>query len=133
MNLFIIFIIFLEGSFAFQSQDEEIDPWFDVYDPKTYEINDKSLVIKGNGIMNDCYKENDDWSQITHLVIEETVKRIGNKCFSEIKQIQTIELKEGIEIIGIGSFQGLNIKEITIPSSVRIIQTKSFANCFELE
>ena len=93
MNLFIILIIFLKESFSFQSQDEEKATWFDIYDPKSYEIKDKSLIIKGNGIMNDCCQENESWSQITHLVIEGTVKRIGNKCFSEMKQIETIKLK----------------------------------------
>ena len=100
MKILIIFFIFLYETYSLQLQytkQQNITKRFDVHNPSNYIINETILRIIGEGIMNDCKdKWNENIQNITHLIIEETVKTIGNKCFSEMKQIERVELKEGI-------------------------------------
>jgi len=59
------------------------------------------------------------------------VIKIGERAFFDIG-ITDVYLSEGISAIGKSSFEGCNIVSADIPSSVRIIGDRAFANCAEL-
>ena len=137
MSITSIFIIFFMNTLSFQLQnDKKSLKRFDVHDLDSYRIKEKIMIIVGDGIMTDC-NQNRNWNEniqlISNITFQETVKSIGNGCFSEMKQIEIIELNEGIEEIGIASFQSTGMKEISIPSSVKIIKSLAFANSPHLE
>lgn len=59
------------------------------------------------------------------------IKEVGvNVCFD--LGISTVYIQDGIEIINESAFEGSNVFDVTIPSSVTYIGDKAFANCSEL-
>ena len=76
---------------------------------------------------------------VKQIIIPKSVKMIGNGAFSECMNLVSIILQEGLEIIGDECFSNgiLNdidnqIREITIPKTVKSIGNKAFYNCGNL-
>lgn len=65
---------------------------------------------------------------ITFTTAEST---IGNESFRDISSISNIDLT-GVTTIGEYAFNGSNLKSITIPESVKLIDGGAFNSCFEL-
>lgn len=65
---------------------------------------------------------------ITFTTAEST---IGNESFRDISSISNIDLT-GVTTIGEYAFNGSNLKSITIPESVTLIDGGAFNSCFEL-
>ena len=137
-------LLLKENSFksSFSDDSESIDygdkglNCFQVDNPENYHLNENNLTINQSLQMCDCnYKLNWNFDElsINTIIINGTVSRIGNKCFSKFHNVTSIILEEGIEEIGIGTFYGSNIKELIIPSTVTLIQHHAFQNCYQLE
>ena len=105
-------------------------------DDEHVQIQGNRLIIKGQGHLCDCYDYEDQlpdkYTSIEIIQIEGTVKTIGMKCFMKFKNVNQLELKEGIETIRSNSFRGISIKQLVIPSSVITIEKYSFADCNQL-
>lgn len=65
---------------------------------------------------------------VEKVVIPSTIKHISSFCFSECKNLTSIEFSENSELVSIGkyAFSDTNITEITIPFSVTNINKYSF-------
>ena len=60
------------------------------------------------------------------VVIPDGVETIGNFCFSDCYNLTTVTLPSSLKEIGGGAFQGTALKEIEIPSGVKVIESYTF-------
>ncbi|QKX37435.1 leucine-rich repeat protein [Metamycoplasma hominis] len=67
------------------------------------------------------------------VTIPENVKSIENEAFKNFKNLKELTLKNGIENIGEGAFEGTQISSISIPSSIKEIEAKTFKDCWYLK
>ena len=70
-------------------------------------------------------------SEITTVVIGDGVKSIGNHAFNDLSENFTaVTIANSVERIGLNAFlNSEEITEITLPSSLKTIDEKGFANC----
>lgn len=93
--------------------------------------------------------------KLSSVTLPSTLKIIGSEAFAECKMLkhinipgsiiewgsytfldsglETVEFEEGLESIGWGAFAKTNIKEIVLPSSVKIVDYTAFSGCTDLE
>ena len=67
------------------------------------------------------------------LIIPLSVKKIDGAAFRGCKQLEEVELCEGIEEIGSYAFSGSGIKAVKIPSSIKWLAESAFSECKQLE
>lgn len=60
------------------------------------------------------------------VVIPDGVETIGNFCFGDCYNLTTVSLPASLKEIGFGAFQGTALKEIEIPSGVKVIESYTF-------
>ena len=60
------------------------------------------------------------------VVIPDGVETIGNFCFGDCYNLITVSLPASLKEIGSGAFQGTALKEIDIPSGVKVIEQYTF-------
>lgn len=65
------------------------------------------------------------------VYVGSNVKEIRGNAFCH-SQVEKIQLEEGLETIGYQAFGGTKIKDITIPSTVRKLESSLFDGCEEL-
>lgn len=116
----------------------------------TVRTQDADFIIRG-GVL-ERYNGND-----VHVVIPDSVVKIGKqafeKCvgiqsvilppnveeidiyaFGECKSLEQITLSQTVKIIGVSAFQGCNsLKQITLPQTVQVIGSSAFQDCTSLE
>ncbi len=102
---------------------------------------DGTLTISGEGAMADYgssyvreapYRTYQD--QITAVVIEEGVTKIGQCAFVGLRNVKQVALADSIETISYEAFYGdRSLTEIEIPSSVKHLDAEAFLNCVSLE
>lgn len=69
---------------------------------------------------------------VNHLTIPVSMQSIGKGCFSGLKDLYTIDIKDGIQEIPEGCFKSSLIEKINIPITVKDIQDEAFCNCKNL-
>lgn len=73
-------------------------------------------------------------SAITSSIIPGSVHTVGASAFKNCKNLQRVEIKEGVDTLGIGAFEGcISLKEVIIPSTVEILMNYLFDGCTSLE
>lgn len=102
---------------------------------------DGILTISGDGSMADYgtsstreapYRMYQD--QITAVVIEEGVTRIGQCAFVGLHNVETVNLANSIEMIAYEAFYGnRSLNGIEIPASVKCLDAEAFMNCASLK
>ena len=60
------------------------------------------------------------------VVVPDGVETIGNICFSNCYNLTSVILPSSLKEIGTGAFQGTALKEIEIPSGVKVIESFTF-------
>ena len=76
----------------------------------------------------------DGWfvkSNIEKLIVQNTVRVLGNSAFSGCRQLREVVFEPGsqLETIGDGCFSSCGIEQVTIPRSVRDIGSYAFWDC----
>ncbi|MBO7319047.1 MAG: leucine-rich repeat protein [Clostridia bacterium] len=71
------------------------------------------------------------WVVVPETIDGISVKKIGEEVFLDMG-IEDAYLPEGLSVIGKSAFEGSNITSVDIPSTVKIIADRAFANCEEL-
>ena len=116
----------------------------------TWELDsDGTLTISGTGEMADyvdnfsTYRSTAPWAeeQVTQVVINEGVTRIGNCAFWALPSIISVSIPDGVKSIGEFAFSGwysggvpaTQIEKIEIPASVTDIGRQAFGNCEKLK
>lgn len=98
----------------------------------TWTFEDGTLIVSGNGAMNDFYtaKEQpwaDFYDEIKAVVIEDGVTSVGSYSFSMGYNITELSLGSTVESIGDYAFAMCEgITELTIPDSVTFIDCFAF-------
>ncbi|GEM_PF-5633156 len=114
-------------------------------DGLTWELNGGVLTIsydgEGTGEMTDFDYENESpvivapWkenkSEITTVIVGDGVKSIGNYAFNDLSENFTaVTIANSVERIGVFAFTNSEeITAITLPSSLKTIDDRGFANC----
>lgn len=68
-------------------------------------------------------------SRTESIVLPNTVKHIGDGCFSECQRLQKVIIPSSVETIGDSAFSRCKIEDITIPHSVNKIGNSAFWSC----
>jgi hypothetical protein len=100
----------------------------------TWELEDGTLTIRGVGAMTDFLSDGSPWNSyrndITTIVVEPGVERIGNYAFYRCEYLASIELPASVTSIGEWAFCGCyGLTSIAIPASVTAIGTAAFIYC----
>ena len=106
----------------------------------TYDEENKTLTISGNGPMGDYYLTEDDISNapwknkdIVHAVIEEGVTSLGARTFKKIRTLEDITGLEHIESVGYGALSYLpNLVYVDLPNAL-LISGRAFKGDENLE
>lgn len=70
--------------------------------------------------------------ELTKLTIPSTVKYIGMGAFSECKNLESVEIPEGVKEIRECTFYGCGIHSLLLPSSMGAIGIKAISDCKNL-
>ena len=98
------------------------------------ELQEKRIVIpEGVTEIADKAFRNYKKDYIKEIVFPSTLKKIGDDAFCDLS-VEHYDLPEGLIEIGKSAFKNnANIKDITIPKSVKIIKRYAFSNCKKLK
>ncbi|MDR1592371.1 MAG: leucine-rich repeat domain-containing protein [Prevotellaceae bacterium] len=89
-----------------------------VYNSNTY-----AVTAIGNSAFYNC-------SDLTSVIIPESVKTIGNKAFYECSGLTSVTIGNSVETIGHAAFSGCSgLTSVTIPNSVKTIENYAFSGC----
>ena len=97
-------------------------------------LNGTILTIYGDGPMENYQSYYIPWgNDITKVIIEDGVTSIGNYSFYRCNKIISVTIPKTIETIGIYAFYDTSISNISLPTSLRIIDRGAFQNCKYIE
>ncbi|MCL2040446.1 MAG: leucine-rich repeat protein [Bacteroidales bacterium] len=107
--------------------------------PLTWELNDGTLTISGEGEMPDY--EWDIWApwydyrkSIVTVIIENGVTKIGNDAFRVCEKLTSITIPNSVTTIGYYAFYLCTaLESITLPNSITAIKYGDFAACTALK
>ena len=138
----------LKHWFEITANDEANGVQFDIYgDPRwnqnnggtcgiglvwTFNLLTKTLVIEGNGPMNDFSADMVPWRNcdINSVVISPNVTSIGNYAFAGFTGLSSIDISNSVTTIGEHAFHGCTgLVSINIPSAVQSIGEFALTGC----
>ncbi len=71
---------------------------------------------------------------LTHVVLPEGMKSIGERAFACCKNLKTIELPESLESIGASAFlECVNLEEVILPKNIKKLNYRVFGDCKRLK
>lgn len=116
------------------------------------------LTIQGSGAIPDYTQDNPPWSQdtvtkviigdgiteigevafyqkyqITELVIADSVTRIGRGAFAGCSALSQVQWGEGVESVEEYAFQNAIFTQVSLPASLKTLDSLAFFNCNDLE
>lgn len=106
-------------------------------DVKATLYSDGRLVISGKGSMADYTYDNKvtrdytyPWvghrDEITSIVVEEGVTRLGNYTFPKLTNVLSVSLPDSLESIGLHAFRYFGTASITVPANVTLVDHMAF-------
>ena len=101
-------------------------------------MQDGSLVIFGNGAMNDYSQTAAPWAayqeEIEYLQVADGVTSVGANAFAGLTKLVYAELRDDVATIGESAFSGCSaLPAIGFPASVTEIAANAFSGCSSLE
>lgn len=100
----------------------------DVYIPESY--NGSKIVAIGESAFSNDFGRND--CQIESVTIPSSVKEIEYFAFGRCNTLKTVNMAEGVEIIGVDAFLGCGFEKVELPESVEKIGSGAFDGCSNL-
>ena len=90
------------------------------------------LTVKGKGEMCDCnsqsFTHKFDTQKVKSIKFTEATTTIGEECFANFKETETIELSNTIVKIKENAFYNTGITHLTITKNTQIIEENAFKN-----
>ena len=77
--------------------------------------------------------EDTTWVKLTGTIDGHVISGIAKNAFAACKDLEVVELGDGLLSIGENAFAGTKLKEINIPASVLMVDDGAFSNCPELK
>lgn len=93
------------------------------------------FTVTGLGPMEDYEQEKDvPWhrgrQKIRTVIIEEGVTEVGDRCFTNCRELTTLRMARSVEIIGVDSFRNCErIARLTLPGGLKAVSPGAFAGC----
>lgn len=96
----------------------------------TVYYNAENCTFKGlaKSSAEDTYYSPFYYTNVNKVVIGNTVKRIPNYFFSNVKFLETVILPDSVAEIGKESFRASSIKNVVLPANLIIIEERAFAD-----
>ena len=69
---------------------------------------------------------------LSTLVIPNNITEIGKQAFQDTKSLQGVTLPPNLQYIRQQAFEGSGLTSISIPGTVKLIETEAFINCHDL-
>lgn len=102
------------------------------------------LTISGKGAMYDFKApeqfQNDPrpwyayWSEITSVVVQDGVSRIGNLAFSEsFINLKRLVMDDSVSSIGIAAFSQSGLEDVVLSQKLKSIENRAFTDCTNLK
>lgn len=80
------------------------------------------------------YIDGDNYDSVKRIVLPDTVEEISANCFSNCKNLESIDLGKGLKRIGKSPFMGCKkLKEVVLPKGVKSTTKWMFRDCKSLE
>lgn len=100
----------------------------------TWELEDYTLTISGEGEMEDGCPWEEYESKIEHVIVADGVTKIGAKAFYGFDSIETVEFGNTLVEIGANAFRGCeDIDYIHLPDTFRTFGASAFQECTNLK
>ena len=104
----------------------------------SYDERTKELIISGSGRMNDYTTSSQPWHDyvIEKVTIKDGCTYIGAHAFHGLKynlNVREVSLPNSVKEIGNQSFSGISISELSLPTSIEKIGNGAFSGCEELK
>lgn len=99
----------------------------------TYDIESNVLTIGGTGdaAFPDSLSKYRD--KVTKVIITEEINLITSRGFSNLINLQTVEIGSGVRTISYNAFEGdVSLSEITIPDTIEVVESHAFRGCISL-
>ncbi len=88
----------------------------------------RSFVIVGDNVLLCCNKHT------ANISVPAKVRHIGGSAFAFHRDLQTVDIPEGVDSIGDGAFENcFRLRSVKLPSTIRTIGEEAFASCDDLE
>lgn len=97
-----------------------------------WEVTDGVLRISGNGVIeqNPSFTNDDNLRKsITSIIIEEDITGIGRMAFREYHNLKEISIPESVREIGQGAFASCGLTSVTLPNGLTEIGNIVFGDC----
>jgi hypothetical protein len=69
---------------------------------------------------------------VNNLILPQSIRTLGKKCFTEIDDLYTIIIGEGLQVIPESCFEDSSLKRIRFSGQEHTISDSAFANCSDL-
>lgn len=126
-TVFLSFVLSLIGSLPIQAFDFQVDNL-------CYTTNENGTTVSVNGQGSYCFGELIIPASVIYEGVSYTVTSVRNGGFANCTDITSVEISEGIQLIGEGAFVNcMQLTKATIPASVDTIGTSAFYNCSLLD
>jgi hypothetical protein len=66
---------------------------------------------------------------IKHMMLPEGIVSLGESCFNQLLELESVHLPTTLEYIGINCFRQTGLTMLTIPASVKVIDYNAFSLC----
>lgn len=100
----------------------------------SWELEDHTLTISGEGDMEDGCPWEEYESDVEHVIVTGGVTKIGAKAFYGFDSIETVEFGDALVEIGANAFRGCDdIDYIHLPATFRIFGASAFQECESLK
>jgi len=100
----------------------------------TWELEDYTLTISGEGEMEDGCPWEEYESKVEHVIIADGITKIGAKAFYGFDSIETVEFGNSLVEIGANAFRGCDdIDYIHLPETFRTFGASAFQECESLK
>lgn len=106
-------------------EPEDEFPWYNCRDLITKLSVEEGVTEIGGWAFHDLYN-------LTEADIAASVKRISHEAFRNCENLKTVNLTEGLEMIGHKAFDNTAVETLTIPTTVKEIESGAFARMYSL-